>query len=607
MAEIHSENTNLSLLFPVKEPSTYSEIDDVAQRRCVYPGERVLVAVSLEYTGTERCTDDKKIWRNRVQKLRVVSNNIVCFRAEEANDTRILGSIDQSNSLFITKNSNREQMDKHFKLCPPFASYSNGNCTRQRRPDLSEPIMIQDNRAVIPLVVTVNTSEQEADTAMVSVNVSSSPSSMSLPKEGFLDLFLKLPMQEVFDLHNDQWKTTVQAELPVVPPPEMKCRHVATGGKHFLILTVTNHYVEDLHITHLQVLVNKNEGLVLQGHKTNLLNTSKGVDSSNIELLLSKSSSLPVVLHPLEQHTFVFQLHISQEMWRNNTLLTTGIHIPLFLSSSWCTSSMSDNETISTHYALPTIRLDFPSFVMSAQCKSPVSVGESFHVTYTLLNNLQDFLGITLLWMPGNAPVAESDENSMRFIEEAVVCQQPTNQLGFCAKGSTATVTVPFQAIRPGLHELGKYMKLKLQYTQPPNSSNKSSPLERKDSSKFSLNHIARNQPPLQQLPRNLSVQQLSSGAPPPALSPSLPRRSHSLTGTETISGLGLNSNQKGVQRADSIPGVGGDPLNAWKVNLQRNSYSPVKSRPDSSNITSQTVSVDRIAKKKCQILVLDN
>ena len=30
---------------------------------------------------------------------------------------------------------------------------------------------------------------------------------------------------------------SVQAELPIVPPPEVKCRHTATGGKHFLIVT----------------------------------------------------------------------------------------------------------------------------------------------------------------------------------------------------------------------------------------------------------------------------------------------------------------------------------------------------------------------------------
>ncbi len=125
--------------------------------------------------------------------------------------------------------------------------------------------------------------------------------------------------------------------------------------------------------------------------------------------------------------------------------------------------------------------------------------------------------------------------------------------------------------------QLGKYMKLKLQYTQPPNSLNKPTPkqdkssFEKKDSSKLSHqvspgSHLSRPQ-----LPRHLS---LTSGAPPPAMSPSLPRRSHSLTGTEVISGLGWNSNQKGAsQRTDSPSGISGDPLNAWKVNSAMNSH----------------------------------
>lgn len=49
-------------------------------------------------------------------------------------------------------------------------------------------------------------------------------------------------------------------------------------------------------------------------------------------------------------------------------------------------------------------------------------------------------------------------------INEALVCQQPITELGVCKKGSTLTAKVEFQALRTGVHEVGKYMKLKLQY-----------------------------------------------------------------------------------------------------------------------------------------------
>lgn len=53
--------------------------------------------------------------------------------------------------------------------------------------------------------------------------------------------------------------------------------------------------------------------------------------------------------------------------------------------------------------SLPSIRLDRPCFVMTASCESPVRTYERFTVTYTLLNNLQDFLAVRLVWTPEHA------------------------------------------------------------------------------------------------------------------------------------------------------------------------------------------------------------
>ena len=55
---------------------------------------------------------------------------------------------------------------------------------------------------------------------------------------------------------------------------------------------------------------------------------------------------------------------------------------------------------------LPCIRLDSPRFVMTACCPSTVKVQEHFLVRYTLLNNLQDFLAVRLVWTPeGEEPL----------------------------------------------------------------------------------------------------------------------------------------------------------------------------------------------------------
>ena len=52
---------------------------------------------------------------------------------------------------------------------------------------------------------------------------------------------------------------------------------------------------------------------------------------------------------------------------------------------------------------LPSIRLERPRFVMTAACESPVRARQRFTVTYTLLNELQDFLAVRLVWTPESA------------------------------------------------------------------------------------------------------------------------------------------------------------------------------------------------------------
>lgn len=45
---------------------------------------------------------------------------------------------------------------------------------------------------------------------------------------------------------------------------------------------------------------------------------------------------------------------------------------------------------------------------MTASCESPVRTYERFTVTYTLLNNLQDFLAVRLVWTPEHAQAGRS-------------------------------------------------------------------------------------------------------------------------------------------------------------------------------------------------------
>lgn len=93
-------------------------------------------------------------------------------------------------------------------------------------------------------------------------------------------------------------------------------------------------------------------------------------------------------LHP--EHLYPLPVSVWEPLMGTNlfTCFTTHTHQTfLFLNAS----------------SLPSIRLDRPCFVMTASCESPVRTYERFTVTYTLLNNLQDFLAVRLVWTPEHA------------------------------------------------------------------------------------------------------------------------------------------------------------------------------------------------------------
>ncbi|XP_060029367.1 trafficking protein particle complex subunit 14 isoform X2 [Erinaceus europaeus] len=186
---------------------------------------------------------------------------------------------------------------------------------------------------------------------------------------------------------------------------------------------------------------------------------------------------------------------------------------------------------------LPSIRLDRPCFVMTASCQSPVRTYERFTVTYTLLNNLQDFLAVRLVWTPEHAQagkqLCEEERRAMQAALDSIVCHTPLNNLGFSRKGSALTFSVAFQALRTGLFELSQHMKLKLQFTAsmshpPPEArplSRKSSPsspavrdlVERHQASLGRSQSFSHQQPSRSHLMRSGSVMERRAITPPVA------------------------------------------------------------------------------------------
>nr|XP_054771115.1 trafficking protein particle complex subunit 14-like [Lytechinus pictus] len=330
---------------------------------------------------------------------------------------------------------------------------------------------LKERTLILPMSVSLGslpegTGPSDTHIATVNVDISESRASCGKREDDRIDMLLQCPMEEVIHAEEEQNVIyNVSADFTVLPPPQVNCQHFSVCGKHYLVTKVCNSYPEELVIQNIQVYVNKNINMESASASTAL--TSDAGDWSSflsIELLPSQRDQSSTSLHPKEEHTFVFQVTWDCSLPSNRP--NEPVDFPLFLVIEWNTPSIAMKQSIQSHYHLPTVTMDFPAFIVLSQCQSPVTTGKGFTVTYTLLNNLRDFLGITLIWIPDREPRGDSYSESR--IADRIVCQEPTKQLGPSKKGSTIKVPITFQALKAGVQELGKFMKLRLQYASKP-------------------------------------------------------------------------------------------------------------------------------------------
>ena len=136
MADFLTDRTQLNLIFPAKEPSIFNEIHSVAERTFIYPGECVLLVLSLRFTGDKQDIESQKLWRNSARKLRVSSCSIdaACHRMDNLPLADESYGVANYATKFTESNNKKSQMDnnKQFKECRPFATYNNGAaCNKQ--------------------------------------------------------------------------------------------------------------------------------------------------------------------------------------------------------------------------------------------------------------------------------------------------------------------------------------------------------------------------------------------------------------------------------------------------------------------------------------------
>ncbi|XP_034712658.1 microtubule-associated protein 11 [Etheostoma cragini] len=461
---------------PISSLSDPAEYTTLPRRKHVYLGEIVQFLLVLRSRNTAGRDDSSSglPWKDLAGSLSALASVCVAeSRQQRPSEYQADNHSTCSEDDGVEEPEERESGGKKspdskgtFIQCSPHLIHNSS--VRDGRQSGSEPVkaaLVLNDQVVFCLTVSLDKLPVNTLKAKIIVTVWSPEDEKAEVREhGYLTLLqLRSPIH-TFRQDLNTFKTQVGTIMHVLPPPSVQFQHMAVSGKHLTVLKVLNCSSQDeVCVRDVKILPNYNlsylpvmpDGSVLI--VDNVCHQSAEVTVASFYRMDSESSRLPSMLSALEEQNFLFQLQLQDTAEEDSS---EGLEVPLVAVLQWYTPTLPLTRYISSCYALPSIRLDRPRLVMTASCPRAVRPLEHFWVKYTLLNNLQDFLAVRLIWNSDTDRGGQQDPRA----HPAVVCQSPVNNLGKCMKGSTLSFTVAFQILRTGLFELSQHMKLKLQF-----------------------------------------------------------------------------------------------------------------------------------------------
>ncbi|XP_032870582.1 trafficking protein particle complex subunit 14 [Amblyraja radiata] len=363
-----------------------------------------------------------------------------------------------------------------FRDCPPLLTHSARRCLDtgcSTQTAVEEPIICNDE-VIFPLSVALDKLPVGTIKAKIIVTVWKKDQEKAEVRErGYLTILQNQNPSQIFKEDQSTFKAQVSTLLTVLPPPTVQCRQLNVSGKQLTVIKVLNtSSQEEISVLDVRILPNFNASYLPMMPDGSMLLVDNVCHQSGEVTVASfhrvgagSRGELPVGLRALEEQAFLFQLQLNQRPPQHSK---EGLEVPLTAIVHWSPHNPQQVNRIYTHYRLPSIQLLRPRLVMTASCESPVSVYKRFTVKYTLLNDLQDFLAVRLVWTPESTQAGQHQGEGQQGVETAlgsVICHTPLNHLGQCRKGTALTYSVAFQGLRAGLFELSQHMKLKLQFT----------------------------------------------------------------------------------------------------------------------------------------------
>ncbi|CAN9509810.1 unnamed protein product [Ophioblennius macclurei] len=475
---------------PISRLSDAAQYASLPLRKHVYVGETVQVLLVLRPQGSDGSAAPP--WKGPPGSLCAVAS--VCGDEERSSgrdvELRSSDSEDQEEEAEEEDEEDEEEEEEEeeeedspgaekrpratghsepkFRACSPLLSqHSPAEGELLQR---GESVLLLEDQVVLCLTVSLDKLPADTRKAKVVVTVWRQEEDRGQMVEyGYLTLLQLKSPTHTFQQDGSTFKTQVSTTLEVLPPPSLQCQQLSVSGKYLTVLKVLNcGSQEKMFIRDVKILPNYNssylpmmpDGSVLI--VDNVCHQSAEVTTASFCRLNTRCSRLPSMLRALEEQNFLFQLQLQDKVEEDSG---EGLEMKLLAVLQWYTPTLTFTRYISTCYLLPSICLDRPRLVMTASCPRMVRPLETFWVKYTLMNDLQDFLAVRLIW--------NSEEGEE---EPAVVCRSPLTNLGRCRKGSALSITVTFQILQTGLFELSKHMKMKLQMTASVSTAPSSSP-----------------------------------------------------------------------------------------------------------------------------------
>ncbi|KAK2852097.1 hypothetical protein Q5P01_008373 [Channa striata] len=550
---------------PVPSLSDPAQYASLPRRKHVYLGETVEFLLVLRNSVGRDDGPGVPPWKDKACSLSALASVSVAEKGQRRPGEHQPGPRSSSSSSGEDDDGEpgdraRDERERTPGSSPSFRECSliltDGSPARDGRQCGGEPVksaLVLDDQVIFCLSVSLDKLPPNTFKAKIIVTVWKQEEEKAEVREhGYRTLLQLRSPAHTFRQDVIPFKAQVSTTLKVLPPPSIQYQQLTISGKHLTVLKVLNcSSQEDICVKDVKILPNYNssylpmmpDGSVLI--VDNVCHQSAEVTMASFCRADGESSRLPSTLSALEEQNFLFRLNLQNKAGEDTS---EGLEIPLVAVLQWRVGKLPFTKYISSCYLLPSIRLDRPQLVMTASCPRAVRPLEHFWVKYTLLNNLQDFLSVRLVW---NSEACRGGERNPGA--GSVVCQSPFSNLGQCRKGSTLSFTVAFQILRTGLFELSQHMKLKLQFTAsvstpsvqpqsplrtPPSST---SPALRELVDRHSLGRsqsFSHQQPPRSHHVRSGSVLDYRSNTPPlgfPLGRAAIPPPDHSLISLDKI------------------------------------------------------------------------